>query len=183
MVGNVISVDNGILLRKAQIEDAQELYDLIDSNRVHLSAVIRSSQITSVGDEREYLEKMSRPEEQAKRIGGLIEQDGVITGNVTMRFLDGPDQGTGEIGYFLAKSAEGSGTITKACRVLIRLAFDEHDIHRVNIRVTKSNKRSRAVAERLGFTLEGYLREAIQLDDGRHDVAMYSLLTHERDQL
>ena len=183
MAGNIFSIDDETILRPARVEDAQELYDLIDANRSHLSPVIRSSQVTCVEEEREYLEKMSHPDERAKRIGGLIEQRGVIIGNVTMQFLEGPDQGTGEIGYFLSESAQGSGTVTKACRVLIRLAFDEHDIHRVNIRSIKNNRRSRAVAERLGFTFEGYLREALQLDDGRHDVAVYSLLSHERDRL
>ncbi len=170
-------------MRPARVEDAQELYDLIESNRDHLAWFIRSSLVTSVEDERSWLEKVTQPVELAKRIGGLIEQRGQIIGNVTMRFLEGPDHASAEMGYFLAEDAQGSGLVTKACRILIRLAFDKHDIHRVVIRAARENERSRAVADRLGFTFEGYQREALELDDGRHDSAVYSLLSHERDRL
>jgi RimJ/RimL family protein N-acetyltransferase len=39
--------------------------------------------------------------------------------------------------------------------------------------------RSRALAERLGFSYEGTLRKALRLSDGYHDDAVYAVLAEE----
>ena len=66
-------------------------------------------------------------------------------------------------------------------RALIEHAFVARELHRVVIRAGVGNARSRAVAERLGFTLEGVLRQAERYPDGRYiDLAVYGLLASER---
>ena len=49
--------------------------------------------------------------------------------------------------------------VTRACRVLIDVAFGELGLHRVVIRAGVDNPRSRAIPERLGFTEERIARE------------------------
>jgi ribosomal-protein-serine acetyltransferase len=86
-----------------------------------------------------------------------------------------------EIGYWLASEFEGRGLITDACRAVLRHLLVELELHRVEIHCGTKNVRSRAVAQRLGFTHEGTLREA-QLLDGRYvDLEVYSLLRGEFD--
>ncbi len=67
-----------------------------------------------------------------------------------------------EIGYWLRRSAEGRGYMAEAVGLLCGLAFDALDAQRVVIRCDKENKRSAAVAQRLGFVHEATLR-----NDGR----------------
>ena len=183
MPDSIIRIDDDTIIRPARIDDAQEAFELIESNREHLKGLNRMSHIQNIDDERAFLEKMTQPEVLARRIGGLIEKDGKLIGGIGLGLRDGADTGSGELGYWLAEHATGSGIVTNACRILITMAFDEYDIHRVIIRATRDNKRSRAVAERLGFTFEGYQREALKHDDGYHDSAVYSLLSHERGRL
>jgi RimJ/RimL family protein N-acetyltransferase len=57
--------------------------------------------------------------------------------------------------------------------------FAERDMHRITIRAAVENRRSRAVAKRLGFTLEGILRGSLLLDGEHTDAALYSLLVPE----
>ncbi len=45
------------------------------------------------------------------------------------------------------------------------------------MRTLTTNDRSRRLAERLGFTLEGVLRAAAPFPDGHRDVALYALLS------
>ncbi len=52
-------------------------------------------------------------------------------------------------------------------------------MHRITIRARTDNVRSRAVAERLGFTFEGVMREALLVQEDHHDAALYSLLRNE----
>jgi len=87
--------------------------------------------------------------------------------------------GTCEIGCWLEPAAEGRGLITAACRMLLSYAFDERGLHRAEWRCRADNVRSSAVAERLGMTLEGVLREAWKVGDVFHDKQVWSVLVGE----
>ena len=63
--------------------------------------------------------------------------------------------------------AEGHGYVTEAVQLLARLAFDRLGANRVEIYVDPQNVRSRSVPERLGFVLEGTLRQFRAGPDGR----------------
>lgn len=63
-----------------------------------------------------------------------------------------------EIGYWVRKSRAGRGCATEAANAIARYAFAALGARRVSIHCNASNAASRAVAERLGFPLEGILR-------------------------
>ncbi len=83
------------------------------------------------------------------------------------------------LGYWIGPEHEGQGLVTLACRALLHMAFKEYGLHRMELRAATGNARSRAVAERLGFTLEGVVRGAEWLYDHYVDHAVYSLLEQE----
>src|SRR5712691_9294467 len=84
-----------------------------------------------------------------------------------------------ELGYWLDAAMEGKGIVTQACRTMVRHAFEEHEMHKVEISCATDNTRSRAVAERLGFLQEGILRQADRLHDRYVDGVFYGLLKEE----
>ena len=63
-----------------------------------------------------------------------------------------------EIGFWIRASAQGHGYVSEAVQAMAVLAFDQLAARRVEIRMDARNLRSRAVAERCGFELEGVLR-------------------------
>lgn len=80
-----------------------------------------------------------------------------------------------EIGYWVRPEAAGRGHASEAVRLLVALAFDRLAARRVEIRCDTRNVRSRAVAERCGFELEGVLRrDALGVDGEVRDTAVYS---------
>ena len=95
-----------------------------------------------------------------------------------------------EVGYWLAEELQGRGLVTRACRALVAHAFGSMDVHRVEIRAGVDNRRSRAVAERLGFRHEGTLREAQRIGERfvdlasnlRHFTALYERILEDRDE-
>jgi len=87
--------------------------------------------------------------------------------------------GTCEIGCWLEPAAAGRGLITAACRMLLTYAFEERHLHRAEWRCRADNVRSSAVAERLGMTLEGVLREAWKVGDTFYDKQVWSVLAGE----
>jgi ribosomal-protein-serine acetyltransferase len=84
-----------------------------------------------------------------------------------------------EIGYWLAKGATGKGIITKSVEKLLEYAFDERNLNRVVIKCVPENTKSRAIPERLNFTIEGVEREAGWLHTRFVDHVVYSLLARE----
>lgn len=63
-----------------------------------------------------------------------------------------------EIGYWLRTSETGRGYMTEAVAGITDFAARELAANRIEIRCDVRNARSRAVAERLGFRLDGVLR-------------------------
>ncbi|MGH7179120.1 MAG: GNAT family N-acetyltransferase, partial [Tepidisphaeraceae bacterium] len=57
--------------------------------------------------------------------------------------------------------------------------FDQWKLNKVEIRAATQNVRSRRVPERLGFTMEGTLRQVNKLADGFHDLVVYGMLASE----
>jgi ribosomal-protein-serine acetyltransferase len=84
-----------------------------------------------------------------------------------------------EIGYWISAKFEGNGIITHSCKALIAYAFNELKLNRVEIRCATENGRSRAIPERLGFKLEGVLRESEWRHTRFYDMAIYGLLQNE----
>lgn len=83
-----------------------------------------------------------------------------------------------EIGYWIRPDAAGQGHVSEAVQLLTALAFDRLDARRVEIRCDTRNLKSRAVAERCGFELDGVLRrDAIGVDGAPRDTAVYSRIT------
>jgi RimJ/RimL family protein N-acetyltransferase len=80
-----------------------------------------------------------------------------------------------EIGYWRRSGEGGRGVISEAVRALARFAFDALGAQRVEVRMSSDNRRSRAVAERCGFTLEGVLRRDSRDVRGQpRDTAVYA---------
>lgn len=63
-----------------------------------------------------------------------------------------------EIGYWIDTRYSGKGYITEAAEAITKFAFTELNAKRVEIRCDSKNIKSRAIPERLGFTLEGILK-------------------------
>jgi len=63
-----------------------------------------------------------------------------------------------EIGYWIDSRFSGNGYMTEAVQAIVNFAFNELKAKRVEFRCDTRNVRSRAIPERLGFTLEGVLK-------------------------
>lgn len=72
-----------------------------------------------------------------------------------------------EIGYWLDQSMEGKGFMTEAVQAIATFAFEQLGARRVEIRCDEENVRSRLVAERTGFELEGILKQDNLSMDGK----------------
>jgi ribosomal-protein-serine acetyltransferase len=80
-----------------------------------------------------------------------------------------------ELGYWLIESAQGQSIMTRVCKKLIEIAFDQLLMHKVEISAATENRASRAVCERLGMQLEGIISNSENLNGRIVDHAIYAL--------
>jgi ribosomal-protein-serine acetyltransferase len=175
-----LHVDERIEVRLLRAHDADSLYDLTVRNRESLSpwmswmdGVIDASDTYAFlrGAEREAYEHSSFK-------AGIWETDTLI-GCIDLHDIDWTN-GIARIGYWLDKERCGHGIMTRAVHLLSEYAFEALDLHRIEIHVATHNHRSRRIPERLGFTLEGVLREVQRLRGDCYDHALYALLRDEQ---
>ncbi|MEU3659525.1 GNAT family protein [Streptomyces sp. NPDC032940] len=84
--------------------------------------------------------------------------------------------GVGEIGFWAVRQHRGRGYVTEAASALARWAFRHRALDRLEWRAEVGNAASRAVALRVGFTVEGTLRSALLNNGTRRDCWIASLL-------
>ena len=168
-----IRVDDEIIVRIPTMYYEERYFEWVQANRDHLAKWLPFAAAAKTRAEvRMWLERRTSPEELESRIGGLIYWQGELVEAANLKGVGSSDN-AGELGFSLSESAQGNGIATRVCWKLIDIAFAEKDIHRVMIRGARENHRSRAIAERLGFTFEGFQREAAFLQGEYQDLAVY----------
>lgn len=83
------------------------------------------------------------------------------------------------LGYCLNQAAWGNGYATEAAHARLRWAFGAFDLNRIQSEVDTRNAASARVLEKLGFRLEGTLREDCIIDGVVSDSWVYGLLRSE----
>jgi RimJ/RimL family protein N-acetyltransferase len=76
-------------------------------------------------------------------------------------------------------SARGQGYGYDTMSLLLRFAFNELNLHRVQLAVFGYNTRAIHLYEKLGFVREGTLREALLREGQRFDLYNYGMLASE----
>lgn len=172
-------IDDELRLRSLCEDDAETLFRVVDGNRAHLREWLPWLDAnTTSKDSLAFIQATLRQEAANQGFTCAVEFRGRIVGVAGYHPIRWDNKSV-EIGYWLAREAVGHGIMTKCCRVLISHAFAVYGLNRIQIPAAVGNRRSRAIPERLGFTLEGVIRDAEWLYDHFVDHAMYSVLKRD----
>lgn len=172
-------IDEQLTLQILQPSHVNDLFHLTDTNREHLRPWMPWVDGTrTVQDSEEFIRfTLNNHANNAGFTTGIFK-NGQLCGvvgfhqpNLIARHVS--------IGYWLGEDFQGKGIMTKACQTLIYFAFEDWHMNRIEIRVDVKNERSRAIANRLGFTQEGVLRMIDYVNENFVDMAVYSLLASE----
>lgn len=117
------------------------------------------------------------------RLGLWQVDSGRVVGTLSLYKIDAGCR-RADIGYALARGQQGKGLMNEALAAVIGLAFDHRPgaafddllLNRIEADVDPRNGPSCRALERLGFRLEGVLRERWQVAGEISDSAMYGLL-------
>ncbi|KDN82742.1 GNAT family N-acetyltransferase [Kitasatospora cheerisanensis] len=111
-----------------------------------------------------------------------IRLGGTLVGGVMYVRFDTRD-GVCEIGAWTEPAGRGRGLVTAAAGRLLDYALVERGLYRAEWWNSTVNPASRAVARRLGMTLDGTMRRATEHHGERLDLEVWSMLAPEWREL
>ena len=172
----ILRADERTVLRSIADSDAEPMFALVDRNRAYLREWLPwLDAVRETAHIRAFIAAVSEREAAGTSLDLAIARDGELAGVCGFRRIDA-DNRTGELGYWLSEDRQGEGIMTACCRACVRHGFESLGLHRIELSAATTNTASRRVAERLGFRLEGVLREAGWLYDHFVDLALYARL-------
>lgn len=157
-----------LVLRKHEISFAEAMFGRIDQERERLRVFLPWVDASKTVDDTISYIKRSREEHDSgtgAAFGMYDRASGVYMGNIGVHAVQW-DHACCELGYWILEAFEGKGYVSEAVRVLERACF-ELGFHRVEIRCSSLNERSASVPRRLGYSLDGNLREN-SIEHGRY---------------
>lgn len=101
-----------------------------------------------------------------------------MVGAVGCHWASRPNQ-TMELGYWLAEHLWGRGLVAEATVAVMRFAFANYPVERIQARVIAGNAASERVLEKIGFRREGTLRSALFRRGKFEDLTLFALLRGE----
>jgi ribosomal-protein-alanine N-acetyltransferase len=105
--------------------------------------------------------------------------DGRLVGEITLSSIQrGPFQNA-TIGYWVDRDMAGQGIAPEATVVVLRFAFEELGLHRVEIAIVPRNGPSRRVVEKLELREESVALRFLEIDGRWEDHVRYAVTSEE----
>lgn len=101
--------------------------------------------------------------------GGRVLAGGISIGNIRRGVAQ-----SGQIGYWMGARHAGQGLMAEALEALVRHAFGELGLHRLEAACIPGNNRSMRVLEKAGFEREGLLRSYLRIAGSWRDHILYA---------
>lgn len=162
------------LLRQLAIHDTATIARLADYPDV-ADAMMSLSHPVSAAAVRQYLQDAAQLEIDGLARFFAVESAGQLVGGVSLLRID-RQHSRAELRVWIGRPFWGRGLATSAGFGVLKYAFDDLGLNRVQAVHLARNVRIAQVLTKLGFTREGLLREHLQRKGSFEDVVLYGLL-------
>lgn len=125
-----------------------------------------------------FLARSREPSDSGFRLGIVRSADDTLIGHTSL-FAYLPQCRRAELGYLLDDGAWHQGYAGEAVGALLRWGFEVLDLNRVQADIDPRNTASARLLQRLGFRLEGTLRDHWIVEGEVSDTGLYALLRRE----
>ncbi len=168
-----------VVVRPFRIEDAEALQAAVAESREHVRPWLPFADAhQTIEETRDWITHRIAAWllREDMGMGVFSREDGAFLGGLGLHVRSW-EIGFFEIGYWLRASAEGHGYMREAVSLLVGFAARDLLASRLEIRCDARNKRSAGVAESLGFTREGLLRNNLLTPVGEmRDTLVFGLI-------
>jgi ribosomal-protein-serine acetyltransferase len=174
-----IKLDNDTFLKELELSSANDLFNLICSNRNYLRKWLTwVDGIQHLDDTINLIKPDLNRDMYYGRFVLEIRHHDDLAGLINFHNGDKINMII-ELGYWFAEKYQGKGIMTKSCIACINYAFLNLSFNRIVIKCAAGNERSKGIPARLHFTFEGIEREGQYLNGEYTDMMVYSMLKRE----
>ncbi len=166
--------------RLVSLDDVPVLAELVLANREFFAPwePVRDDDYFTVEGQREFVRDVLEKHERGAALPHVIlDESGRVVGRITLNgIVRGPFQSC-SLGYWLSADANGRGLATGAVRDIMRVAFEELGLHRIEAGTLRHNVRSQRVLERNGFIRFGVAPQYLNIAGEWQDHVMFQVVT------
>ena len=164
-----------LILRRMKLSDAKDLYDYAKDPLV--TRYVMWDAHRTIADSLHFLRCARRQYRLGpcaswgvicKETGRMIGTIGFMQANAEHMYA--------EVGYSIARAYWNRGLATEALQAVLRYAFEETDVHRIEADHLPENPASGRVMEKCGMQREGLLRGRVLCKGQFRDVYLYSII-------
>ena len=166
-----------VRLRAREPGDEPLLYRWFNDREVTQHLTIRYP--LSHRQEAEFIERVSAPSYAHVSFAVETLAEGKLIGGCGLEDVS-PENRAAELGIAIGDKEHWDGGYgTDTMRTLCRFGFEMMNLHRIELKVYAANERAIHVYEKVGFRLEGRLRDAVYKFGDYQDVIVMGLLEGE----
>lgn len=167
-----------LILKPLAIDDTESLLEIFSDPEV--MRYWNTAPWMTIQDAIDFINKSndSMLRQESLILGVYLKSTGDLTGKCMLFSYDQKSK-RAEIGFGLMRSCWGKGYINEAGEALIKYGFDSLGLRRVEAEIDPDNQSSAKALEKLGFSLEGLLRQRWEVNGIVSDSAMYGLLVSD----
>ena len=165
--------------RLISLDDAAALAKLVQANRDFLAPwdpVRGDGYFTEAGQFADIQGSLSQYRQGIKLPHVILDESGTLAGRINLNNIVRGAFQSGSLGYWVSAAENGRGLATAAVRDMVRLAFGELRLHRVEAGTLVHNAGSQRVLERNGFVRYGLAPRYLKIADRWQDHVLYQLL-------
>lgn len=182
--GNVVSIQGEkCYIRTFQEKDAQSLTGLVSRNKYFWSTyepLQRPEYYTVDAQYKKIQESLYLMDSKREFTFGIYELGtNNLIGHIALYAVKRLPYSSAFVGYAMDEIYIGKGIVTEAVKMVVRFAFDQVGLHRVEAYVSTQNNASIRVLEKSGFQREGLLRKLLYINGQWVDHYMYACLEDE----
>lgn len=131
---------------------------------VHASKALHGRFVSPPADAPAYaawLKRLRWPNQEGHLV--VDARSGELAGVINLSEIVGGSFLSAYLGYYALAPHAGSGRMSAGLRLVLRRAFTELGLHRVEANIQPDNTTSKALVRRLGFVREGYSRRYLKI--------------------
>ncbi len=168
-----------VYLRGLEREDLKLLHQMQNDEEVMEWARFRPDHMVSMDAlEKQYEDELKGNSPTKRTFVVVYKKSGRVAGWCSIRWWY-PFATSCDIGLALLKEFRGRGLGADVTGLLTELAFDQYNMHKVELFTRADNKAMIGSAEKSGFKLEGRARESLYFNGKFHDGVYMGVLRKE----